>query len=138
MTYPVGVAAIVLATALPATTGVIGTVSVDKSSGAGIAFVATRDGNLDVYVMNSRGSQKRRLTRNPADDIAPAWSRDGQRIAFASKRDGILQVYVMDADGSRQRRVTRGRGASAFPTWSPSGRRIASSATAPATWRSTS
>jgi TolB protein len=102
--YPLGVAAVVLATALPATTSIIGTVSVAKSSGTGIAFAAMRDGNVDVYVMNSRGSQQRRLTRNPADDIAPAWSPDGQRIAYASKRDGILQVYVMNADGSRQRR----------------------------------
>jgi Tol biopolymer transport system component len=123
VTYSLGFAALVVATALPAR--VVGIVSVDQSPGPGIAFAAMRTGNVDVYALNSRGGQRRRLTEHPADDIAPAWSRDRQRIAFASKRDGVFQIYVMNADGSRQRRVTRRRGASAFPTRSPSGRKIA-------------
>jgi len=39
-----------------------------------IAFVTTRDGNEEIYTMNSDGSNQRRLTSNSADDNSPAWS----------------------------------------------------------------
>ena len=56
--------------------------------------------------MNADGSGQRRLTRNAARDLAPAWLPDGQKIAFVSERDGNSEVYVMNADGSGQRRLT--------------------------------
>ncbi len=78
--------------------------------------------------MNAGGAGVRRLTRAPAIDTAPAWSRDGRRIAFASGRDGgEPEIYVMNADGSAQTRLTRTPPfvADNTPTWSPDGRRIA-------------
>ena len=39
-----------------------------------VAFASNRSGNFEVYVMNADGSGQRRLTRNPEDDILPAWS----------------------------------------------------------------
>ena len=47
-----------------------------------IAFTSNRDGNLEIYAMNADGSDVKRLTDNPAEDSAAAWSPDGQRIAF--------------------------------------------------------
>jgi TolB protein len=44
------------------------------ADGRRIAFVSNRGGNEEIYVMNADGSGQRRLTRNPADDIHPAWS----------------------------------------------------------------
>ena len=39
-----------------------------------ILFSSSRDGNPEIYVMNSNGSEQTRLTNNPANDFQPAWS----------------------------------------------------------------
>src|SRR4051812_41397812 len=71
----------------------------DGSQGR-IAFVSTRDGNSEIYVMNADGSGVTRLTDNPAVDKDPAWSPDGSRILFESSRDGNYELYSMNADGN--------------------------------------
>ena len=73
-----------------------------------IVFQSIRDGQAEIYVMNSDGSGQTRLTNNPAFDTAPAWSPDGTKILFTSLRDGPASLYVMNADGSNQTRVTAG------------------------------
>ena len=73
---------------------------------AQIAFRSYRDGNSEIYVMDTDGGNQRNLTNNPGSgDMSPAWSPDGQRIAFNSDRDGNEEIYVMDADGSNQRNL---------------------------------
>ncbi|MDQ3835647.1 MAG: hypothetical protein M3270_01755, partial [Thermoproteota archaeon] len=62
-----------------------------------IAFVSIKDGNEDVYVMNADGSGQTRLTDDPANDLSPSWSPDGEKIAFSSNRDnGDNEIYVMN------------------------------------------
>jgi len=41
--------------------------------GSKIAFVSSRDGNNEIYVMNADGSNQIRLTNNPASDFYPGW-----------------------------------------------------------------
>ncbi|MEP0764318.1 MAG: PD40 domain-containing protein, partial [Chloroflexota bacterium] len=94
-----------------------------------LAFVTDRDGNYDLYLVNSDGSNLRRLTSNPGDDIEFAWSPDGNQIAFSCKRMNVEYVFdicVMDADGTNLRALTADsmRGGR-FPTWSPDGSQIA-------------
>ena len=69
-----------LETTIPETT----TIDLDSK----IAFWSNRDGNFEIYVMNSDGSEIVRLTDNKALDFNPAWSSDGSKIAFISDRDG--------------------------------------------------
>jgi hypothetical protein len=90
-----------------------------------IAFVSTRDGNSEIYVMYADGSAVRRLTNNPATDERPAWSPDGTRIAFQSDRDGNWEIYVVGVDGTGLRRLTTHAAIDAEPSWSPDGSRIA-------------
>src|SRR5437773_1701358 len=91
--------------------------------GARIAFVATRDGDPEIYVMNADGSNPTRLTTDPAYDLEPAWSPDGTKIAFQSSRGGSTDIYGMNADGSGLRRVTTGP-FDQQPAWSPDGAKI--------------
>ena len=98
-------------------------------SGGRIAFSSDRDGNYEIYVMDADGSNKQRLTNNPADDKSPSWSPDGSNIAFASYREGNNEIYVMDADGSNQINLTNNLAWDYDPSWSPDGARIAFAST---------
>jgi Tol biopolymer transport system component len=100
---------------------------------AQIAFESNRDGNFEIYVMDVDGNNQRNLTNNPALDMCPSWSPDGQMIAFESNRDGDWEVYVMDADGNNPRNLTNKPicdwgpvpSDDDSPSWSPDGRMIA-------------
>ncbi len=89
-----------------------------------IAFSSERDGDPEIYVMNSDGSALRRLTNSPADDAAAAWSPDGRQIAFSSDRSGNYEIYVMNTDGSNVRRLTNLPTQDIRAEWSPDGSRI--------------
>ncbi|MEW6755482.1 MAG: Ig-like domain-containing protein, partial [Candidatus Latescibacterota bacterium] len=93
--------------------------------GARIGFVSDRDGNYEIYSMNTGGDGQVRLTNNAAADSDPAWSPDGTRLAFTSDRDGNLEIYVMDASGEGQLRLTSNTSTDAGPSWSPDGTKIA-------------
>ena len=89
-----------------------------------IVFHSDRDGNREIYTMNSDGSNITRLTFNKADDVMPTWSPNGQQIAFDSNRDSNDEIYVMNADGTNQRRLTHNPGWDVDPDWSPDGSQI--------------
>ncbi len=75
----------------------------------------------DIYVVDINGENLRQLTEDPAQDLYPAWSPDGQWIAFWSNREGGNAVYLMDADGANPKRLANGRS----PEWAPDGQQIA-------------
>ena len=93
--------------------------------GSQIAFVHDTLENFDVWVMRADGTERRRLTDDPAFDTDPAWSPDGTSIAFASNRVRSFDIYVMGADGSNETPLTNNPDDEAEPSWSPDGRRIA-------------
>lgn len=73
--------------------------------GKQVAFMSRRDGNWEIYVVNTDGSDLQRLTNDPAEDGLPAWSPDGNAIAFVSNRGGPWAVWAMTPDGSGQRQL---------------------------------
>ncbi len=98
-----------------------------------IAFMSTRSGNGEIYLMNPDGKRVRRLTRHPQYDSVPAWSPDGQKITFVSFRDlhkprGIIfgEIYLMNADGTNFINLTQSPERADFiSSWSPDGKQIA-------------
>ena len=92
-----------------------------------IAFYSKRDGNAEIYTMNSDGSNQTRLTFNEVGDTWPTWSPNGQRIAFHGYWPGrkTPDIYVMDADGSNRRQLTHHPAFDGQPHWHPDGQRIA-------------
>ena len=90
----------------------------------------------EIYSINFKGDNLRRLTDNATGDTQPAFSADGTKIVYSGGRKGpasySADLFVMKANGSDKTRLTRERripGASTAndlqPAFSPSGRRIA-------------
>ncbi|MCK4858305.1 MAG: PD40 domain-containing protein, partial [candidate division Zixibacteria bacterium] len=68
--------------------------------GSKIVFTSIRDGNHEIYVMNSDGTCQRRFTFHPNYDKLASWHPDGTQIVFVSTREGNHDIYTMNADGS--------------------------------------
>jgi len=83
-------------------------------------------GSADIWVYDWARDTMTRLTFDPGNDIAQAWTPDGQRLAFASTRSGTQNLYWSRADGSGDvQRLTEGKH-SQFPySWTPDGKTLA-------------
>lgn len=65
------------------------------ADGKQIVFRSTRDGNKEIYLMNSDGTNVRRITNDPANDTMPSISPKGDMIAFTSTRaGGLFQIFL--------------------------------------------
>lgn len=60
-----------------------------------IAFQSVRDGQAEIYVMDSDGSNQRNVTNHEVWDSFPGWSPDGTQITFTSGRDGDDEIYSL-------------------------------------------
>ena len=65
--------------------------------GRHVAFMASSDGNPEIYVAALSGGAVR-LTRHPAEDEAPHFMPDGRRLLFGSSRSGRFAIYEIDLD----------------------------------------
>jgi TolB protein len=92
--------------------------------GALIAFTTHRDGNNEIYVMQSNGHEPINITNHPEADFWPAWSPDGKHIAFVSNRNGNHDIYVMGADGMYPTQLTSDMAQDLYPSWSPDSQTI--------------
>jgi len=96
-----------------------------STSSEKIAFYSMRDGNGEIYIMDTDGSDQINLSHNAASDSGPAFSPDGTHIAFESWRNGNSDIYVMDINGANQVRLTDSASLDHSPAWSPDSLRIA-------------
>ena len=73
-----------------------------------MAYISYESGNPDIFVMNSDGTNKKRLTNNSLRDEYPSWTKDGQYILFSSNRDVTLssEIYIMRTEGQLQTPLT--------------------------------
>ena len=90
--------------------------------GQNVALSMDGGNNEDVWIFHLFRQTLTRLTFNPADDIAPVWSPDGERVAFGSVRGGDGMLFWRAADGTG--RASRLTGTSDLVAVSPTGERF--------------
>lgn len=98
--------------------------------GKRIAFCDLILGNRDIllmpdrniYTVNIDGSDLRKKTRHPADDLSPVWSPDGQSIVYYSVWNEKSDIYLIKSGlGRHTGRLTRHPANGKDPTWVPTG-----------------
>lgn len=73
-----------------------------------IVFVSNESGNIDLWIMDANGSNRRQLTSNAGYNANPVVSHDGRFIVFQSGRSGTRSIWRMEVDGSNPRQLTSG------------------------------
>jgi TolB protein len=98
------------------------------------AITASQHGNAEVYVIDVKGGDERRMTHRPGWDSVYGWSPDGRNLLVGGVGRGPNDtfghrpedLYVISADGGPERNLTRSpESESGGAAWSPDGRRIA-------------
>jgi Tol biopolymer transport system component len=100
-----------------------------------IAFVSTRTGIPQIYLMRSDGSNLRQITNEQDGACQPDWSPDGTKIVYVSpckQKQDIYQgssLYLIDvgetAVENSRTALTANLGGDFEPAWCPTGNRIA-------------
>ena len=93
--------------------------------GAKIAFYVLGDANSFIVVMNTDGSDRKKLPGEALDGVPvlnaqPAWSPDGAKIAYYSgtRDDNKGSIHLMTADGKHLKRLTNApKGYDYDPDW---------------------
>jgi Tol biopolymer transport system component len=87
-----------------------------------------RPSRLDIYVMDTDGSNRVRVTNNGAANFAPYMHPDGRRIIFSSNMDDPegrdFELYMINVDGTGLERITRSPDFDGFPMFSADGRTL--------------
>ena len=93
--------------------------------GTKIAYVGSRDGFPEVFVVNSDGGGARTaVTQDSSMVNTPRWSPDGTKIAYVRWYLGYeSDVTIIDADGTNPVRVTHG-GIAQDVCWDPDGKHL--------------
>ena len=104
-----------------------------------LAYASDRSGNFEIFVRRGVGGQDVNVTNDPAQDVQPAFSPDGNTIAFVStraSRTGLIKIggtlvrtartyggdlWVMPALGGAARRLAPDANS---PIWRPDGKGI--------------
>jgi Tol biopolymer transport system component len=92
-----------------------------------IAFVSSRNGDDQIFLMNADGSGQTAITPDDTlGDRSPGWSPDGKQLVITSERsgDGNDDLWVINTDGSVVRRLTTTPEDELNADWSPDGTRI--------------
>ncbi|MGH9970002.1 MAG: protein kinase domain-containing protein [Pyrinomonadaceae bacterium] len=76
-----------------------------------IVFSSMAGNNLNIWRIDTDGSNQTQLTVNAGDNYTPTTTADGRFIVFASNRNGSFNIWRMVAeDGSDPRQLTFGDG----------------------------
>lgn len=86
--------------------------------------------NLQIFVMETDGSNKIQVTHNNAANFAPFMHPDGKRIIFASNMNAPpdnpmnFDLYIINTDGTGQEQITFSPYFESFPMFSRDGKKL--------------
>jgi TolB protein len=93
-----------------------------------IAFISSRTGTKELWVMDYDGSNQRPLTSLKTISLTPRWSPDASRIAFTcfEPANSVVsaQICMYSLDANKTVSFARYRGTNSSPTWSPDGSQV--------------
>jgi TolB protein len=93
-----------------------------------IAFVSSRGGPKEIWVMDYDGANQRPLTSLRSISLTPRWSPDASRIAFTCfvSTGGVTgpQICMYSMDAGKVISFPRFHGTNITPAWSPDGTQI--------------
>ena len=93
-----------------------------------IAFISSRTGTKEVWVMDYDGANQHPLTNLRTISLMPRWSPDASRIAFTCYEplNGVVnaQICMYSMDAGKVVSFPRFRGTNSAPAWSPDGTQI--------------
>jgi TolB protein len=78
--------------------------------GRHVAFISTRDGQTDLYVIDSEGRATTRLTTSAAEESRPVWSADGREILVSRWADGWSTLSAVAWPGGAERVIAKVQG----------------------------
>jgi Tol biopolymer transport system component len=102
--------------------------------GSRIVFASNRDGNFDLYTMNTLGQKVARLTKtnSPTANIEPDWAPNGKGVVFSRQGTGTdrfetSSLYVVNSASRTATQLTSPKGfeGDRGAVWSPDGKTIA-------------
>ncbi len=81
---------------------------------------------LQIWTMNSDGSNKKQITNNGSANFGPYFFPSGNRIIFSSNlhdpKGRDFDLYAINDDGTNLERITYFEGFDGFPMFSPNGK----------------
>src|ERR1700730_7864623 len=93
-----------------------------------IAFVSSRTGTKELWVMDYDGANQHPLTSLHTISLTPRWSPDASRIAFTcfAPANSVVsgQICMYSFDSGKVVSFARYRGTNSSPTWSPDGMQV--------------
>lgn len=94
-------------------------------SGQRLVFTASRDGQWDLWALDTDSGEPVPLTDDGPLDRDPAPSPDGRWILYSSDHDGVYNIHALEIATGDRYRVTNVTGGAFWPTVSPNGRLLA-------------
>lgn len=90
----------------------------------GIVYVSDRSGSDEIWLVNTNGSNARRVTKGMRIGSVPAVSANGSRIIFVGVKGQDIQVMTVRPDGKGLGPISSS-GSVAHPAFSPDGKNAA-------------